>query len=198
MAVAAPYREVEIKVAVPDPPAMLERLNNLGFRVVHARSLESNVIYDTPGGELRGRGELIRIRKIGSDAVFTYKGPATVGRHKEREEIELSIGSPESMGTILERLGYRPGFRYEKYRTELARPGEQGIVMLDETPVGCYLELEGPPGWIDEVAGLLGYAESEYINLSYARLYARECERNGIEAADMVFPQAEQQIGQLT
>jgi adenylate cyclase class 2 len=181
------HTENEIKVAVPDLAALEERLLTLHFQVLHPRVFESNVIYDTPAAELRARGELIRIRQAGARSIFTYKGPATVTRHKEREEMEVLVDSPETMGTILQRLGYVPRFRYEKFRTEWAIPGDEGVVMVDETPVGVYMEMEGPAEWIDTVAGRLGYREADYVNLSYARLYVKECERRGVEAADMVF-----------
>jgi adenylate cyclase class 2 len=181
------HREIEVKVAVADLKALEEQLVSLGFQILHPRVLESNVIYDTPEGALRGRGELIRIRQAGAVATFTYKGPATVLRHKEREEVESLVSSPENLDLILQRLGFVPRFRYEKIRTEWAIPGDEGVLMVDETPIGTYMELEGPPAWIDRLAVELGYCEADYLNLSYARLYARECERQGVAATNMVF-----------
>jgi adenylate cyclase class 2 len=180
-------RENEIKVAVADLPALEARLRSLGFQILHPRVFESNLIYDTSDAALRARGELIRIRQAGANSIFTYKGPATITRHKEREELEVSVGDAQSLGTILERLGYVPRFRYEKYRTEWAMGDDDGIVMLDETPVGNFMELEGPADWIDRTAALLGYSESDYLSLSYARLYAQDCARRGILPGHMVF-----------
>jgi adenylate cyclase class 2 len=187
MAVRAGNKENEVKVAVLDLGALEARLRSLGFQVLHPRVLESNVIFDTPEGELRSQGELIRIRQAGAASIFTYKGRATVRRHKEREELEVGVLQPETMGLILERLGYVPRFRYEKFRTEWSIPGDAGILMVDETPVGTYMEMEGPPEWIDDLAGQLGYGESDYMNLSYARLYLQDCERRGVSAGDMLF-----------
>jgi len=61
------------------------------------------------------------------------------------------------------------------------------VLMVDETPIGCFLELEGPPEWIDRVAEALGYSDADYLNLSYARLYIKSCEEREVEPADMVF-----------
>lgn len=190
MPVGAIHKENEIKVAVHDLHALEERLGELGFLIIRPRVFESNIIYDTPTGDMRARGELIRIRQAASEIIFTYKGPATISRHKEREELEVAIGTPETFAIILQRLGYVPRFRYEKFRTEWARPGEEGVLMVDETPVGTYMELEGPGHWIDSLAAELGYSDSDYVNLSYARLYMLDCERRGVPAADMVFDQA--------
>ena len=187
MAVGTLHKENEIKVAVPDLPALEERLRSLGFQILHPRVFESNLTYDTPDAALRRRGELIRIREAGGNSIFTYKGPATVTRHKEREELELSVGDPQTLGIILQRLGYEPRFRYEKYRTEWAIASDDGVLMIDETPVGIYMELEGPADWIDRLALLLGYAESDYLNISYARLYAEDCARRGVSPSHMVF-----------
>jgi len=187
MAVGVLHKENEIKVAVPDLRALQARLQSLGFEIIQPRVFESNIIYDTPDGAMRTRGELIRIRRAGKSSIFTFKGRATVTRHKEREELEVGVEHPETLGIILERLGYVPRFRYEKFRTEWAISGKEGVLMVDETPIGVYMEMEGPPDWIDALAPQLGYQEGDYVNLSYARLYLRECETRGVEPAHMVF-----------
>ena len=89
------------------------------------------------------------------------------------------------MERIFAGLGFAPVFRYEKYRTEFT-DGE-GVVTLDETPIGDYLELEGGEEWIDRVAAKLGYRESDYVTMSYGRLYLEHCNKNQIEPANMVF-----------
>jgi adenylate cyclase, class 2 len=182
------HQEIEIKLQVADVDRMRQKLRGLGFALIVERGLEQNRIYDTPQGELRQKGELIRLREFDGRSVLTYKGPATVGRHKEREEIEVAVGTTESMALILARLGLEPRFRYEKYRSEWQQAGQEGIAMLDETPVGDYLELEGPGDWIDRTAEQLGYHTEEYVNLSYARLFAAQCAAAGLPEGDMVFP----------
>jgi len=187
MAVGTLHKENEVKVAVPDLDALEIRLRSLGFVILHPRVFESNQLYDLPGADLRARGELIRIRQAGGKSVFTYKGPAIVTRHKEREELEVSVNDPQTLAVILERLGYVPRFRYEKFRTEWVVPGDDGVVMVDETPVGIYMELEGPADWIDNAARNLGYTEPDYLNISYARLYAQDCASRGVIPSHMVF-----------
>jgi adenylate cyclase class 2 len=106
----------------------------------------------------------------------TYKGPATRERHKSREEIEFDVSDPSAFELVLDRLGYSPRFRYEKYRTKFASPGgagiiTAGIITIDETPIGIFIELEGPADWIDRTAAHLGLAQSAYLTASYAALY---------------------------
>jgi adenylate cyclase class 2 len=88
---------------------------------------------------------------------------------------------------MLERLGYLPGFRYEKYRTKFATAGEPGIITLDETPIGVFLELEGAKYWIDHTAGRLGFALSAYSTASYAALYSDFRRENKEFPPDMIF-----------
>jgi hypothetical protein len=71
----------------------------------------------------------------------------------------------------------------------ITRSGSGGTATLDETPAGVFLELEGEPAWIDEVAGKLGFTEPDYITASYIQLYVNHCKRQGVAPADMVFDQ---------
>jgi adenylate cyclase class 2 len=180
-------QETEIKLAVADARTARRLLRAAGFRVSKSRVFETNTAFDTPELGLRRAATLLRVRQAGGVATVTYKGPPVIARHKSREELELEISDARAMGTIMERLGLGPVFRYDKYRTEYRQPGRAGIATLDETPVGVYMELEGTPRWIDRAARKLGFAENDYITASYARLYLEWCERSGVRPSDMVF-----------
>jgi adenylate cyclase, class 2 len=162
--------ETEIKIPFEDGPdrarALIERH---GYAVIEPRTLESDQLFDRPGSELRIADQLLRLRRSGARSTVTYKGPATRERHKSREEIEFEVSDAPAFELILERLGYLPRFRYEKYRTKFAAP--PGIITIDETPIGVFLELEGPADWIDRTAERLGFAPSAYSTASYAALY---------------------------
>jgi adenylate cyclase class 2 len=180
-------RETEIKIRISDVPAIQRRLRKLGFRIHARRVFESNVILDTPGRRLRRKGSLIRIRRVDAKSILTYKGRSKKGRHKSREEIETLVADPNALETLFARLGLKPVFQYEKYRTEYKRPSRGGVVMVDETPVGDYLEIEGSPRWIDTVARELGFSRSEYITESYGAIYVQYCRDQGIRPAQMIF-----------
>ena len=84
----------------------------------------------------------------------------------------MELPDPETFVQILAGLGYVPAFRYEKYRAIYRSAVDpDGIVTIDETPIGTFLELEGEPEWIDRTAVLLGFTPRDYITASYAALY---------------------------
>lgn len=127
--------------------------------------------------------------------VLTYKAPitgmassTTAPRYKERKEIEIVFHPAHALEAILRSLGFRPGFCYEKYRTEYRAAKLKGLHFdLDETPIGTYLELEGPPAAIDRAAMLLGFSPQDYITSTYWDLYVADCRGRGIPPSDLVF-----------
>ncbi len=188
MAHSPSNRETEIKLSLDSTQDGLRRLKRAGFRISKDRVFEANIVFDNAAGTLRTAGTLLRVREVNGSGLLTYKGPGQPGRHKTREEIETRFEQPAAMMTILDRLGFRPAFRYEKFRAEYTDGA--GIATLDETPIGCFLELEGEPKWIDRSAAALGFAESDYITASYLRLYLDDCARRQAVPGDMVFPAA--------
>jgi adenylate cyclase class 2 len=180
-------REVEIKLLLASAEQGRGLLRRAGFRVQRRRVFESNTVFDTPEGSLRARGLLLRLRHVGRRTLLTFKGLAAVGKYKSRPELETVVPDSVIFEAILGGLGFVPVFRYEKYRTEYGGADNRGVVTLDETPIGVYLELEGTPGWIDRTARLLGFAEEHYITDSYGDLYSSFCRRKAIRPKDMVF-----------
>lgn len=179
--------ENEVKIRVSNKAALVDRIRGAGYGESVARLFEANTLYDTPDHQLRAKEMLLRLREVGNKFVITWKGPKISGPHKNRPEIETTLGSAESMAQIFHQLGLDPVFRYEKYRTEFRRSGDPGVITVDETPIGDFLELEGPPAWLDETASLLGFSSPDYVLDSYVKLYVADCERRGVLPTHMVF-----------
>ena len=99
---------------------------------------------------------MLRLRKYGETWTLTHKAKSKAGRHKVRVERETQVENGQQMDAILRALGFAPNFRYEKYRAEWS--DGKGHVVLDETPIGNFGEIEGPPRWIDRTARALGIA----------------------------------------
>lgn len=180
-------KEVEVKLAVRDARSARRRLLTAGFKVSVRRTFETNLVFDTADMTLRRSSRLLRLRQAGKTITLTYKGAPLPGKHKSREELEVEVADLAGMTAILGRLGYQQAFRYDKYRTEFHQSGRSGEVMLDETPVGVFIELEGSPSWIDRTARRLGFDEDAYITASYARLYLEWCAAHEKKPKDMVW-----------
>lgn len=178
-------KEVEIKFVMDNARALERKLRAQGFRRITPRTHEMNTLYDLPGAVLRGRGELLRLRKYGNQWKLTHKAPGKAGRHKTRMETETAVEKGERMDGILRALRFAPTFRYEKFRSEWS--DGSGHVVLDETPIGNYGEIEGPPRWIDRTARALGIKPEQYITDSYAQLFADWKRRTGSPAPEMTF-----------
>jgi adenylate cyclase class 2 len=163
--------ETEIKLSLESAAQGKLLLKRAGFRLRHRRTLEENILFDTARGTLRRSGCALRIRQSRGRAILTYKGPARRGIHKSREELEIEIGDAAQGTRILMRLGFEPAFTYRKFRSEYAGKTAAGIICLDETPAGCFLELEGPPSWIERTRRALGFRASDAVTATYIQLY---------------------------
>jgi adenylate cyclase, class 2 len=201
-------KEREIKLRIEDSPALRRALAKLGARVVKPRVHERNIIFDTPESALAKKEQLLRIRtevpagqrqKGGSHSVLTFKRPIVAAasgskaeRHKVREEIELEVSDGKALARIFEGLGMRASFQYEKFRTTFRFPPlrrwAKGLLLeLDETPIGVFLELEGPASAIDRAAQALGFEKRDYVVANYMDLYRQYCQSRGEEPRDMLF-----------
>jgi adenylate cyclase class 2 len=178
-------QEVEIKFEIADKRSLETALKRAGFKLKTKRTFESNILYDFSDRRLRKRGELVRVRQYGPEWKLTFKAKATSGRHKRREEIETKVADGKALELTLIRLGLTRSFAYEKYRSEWT--DGTGDVVVDETPIGIFGEIEGPARWIDKTAKQLGINGGSYITASYAELFAAWRRRTRSKAADMTF-----------
>jgi adenylate cyclase class 2 len=179
--------ETEIKLRVESATGTRALLRRSGFRIIRPRVFEQNLILDDRLNTLRESNKLLRVRAAGKIFTCTFKGPEFPGRHKRRAELEFRVADFQSCLALFAALGFPETCRYEKYRTEFARAGEPGHVTLDETPIGVFMELEGPARWIDRTAKALGFPRAAYIIESYRTLYEAWCLDRGIEPEDMRF-----------
>jgi adenylate cyclase, class 2 len=181
--------EIELKFGVADVRALRSAADELGFRLVTERTFESNTLYDTPDRQLRGRRQILRLRQYGARSTVTHKRQADNGdgdlRYKTRIETESLIEDCDALAEIFTQLGYGPVFRYEKFRTEWEM--DEGHLVLDETPIGVWAELEGQPAWIDAMLEKLGIAPELQSTESYGKLFVRWKEETGSAAENLMF-----------
>ena len=210
--------EIKLKITdVPAFHRALKRIGARPAGPGTSRVHEENVIFDTPQGGLAKHGQLLRIRTETTEVrgkakksapkqrvILTFKQPLTRpavaekenrsdGPYKVRDEIEVEVAESENLARIFEGLGMSGWFRYEKYRTTFRLPASKSwakglLIELDETPIGTFVELEGPAAAIDRGAEELGYSKRDYVLKNYLRLYMEECRRKGEEPRHMLFP----------
>jgi adenylate cyclase, class 2 len=176
--------EVEIKFRIDDLQRVQQRLREAGFHEETPRTHEMNTLYDRDG-TLRSKGQLFRLRDYGGKWTVTFKAKAINARHKTREELETKVSDGEQMEQIVRALGYQPSFRYEKFRSEWT--DGNGHVVLDETPIGDFGEIEGKPDWIDQIAKKLEIADDKFITQSYTELFFGWQRKTGSDAQEMTF-----------
>jgi adenylate cyclase class 2 len=209
--------ETEIKLKIDDVKALQRALKRLGARpaLKHTgRVREENLLFDTADSRLAKDGQLLRIRTEAPDAVgkkgsqggqrtlLTFKRPiqeptnreaAALRRdYKVREELELEVADGAMLGQIFAGLGMSGWFRYEKYRTTYKLPTSKAwaknlLIEMDETPIGTFVELEGPAEAIDRAAIELGFSKRDYIVKNYLLLYVEDCRKRGEAPKNMVF-----------
>jgi adenylate cyclase class 2 len=184
--------ETEVKIRFPGSPDDAYKLiEQFGYTLRIPRTLEVDQLFDRPDSSLRAADQVLRLRldsnPDGKHWILTYKGPAQRERYKSREEIETGVADGDILALVLNRLGYTPSFRYEKYRTTFGTSHQPGIITVDETPLGIFLELEGRKEWIDETATHLGFSASDYVITSYAGLWQEYLRGRGNAPIDMVF-----------
>jgi adenylate cyclase class 2 len=174
--------ETEVKLKLVSADAARARLEALGAVRVRERHLEDNVLFDDAEGSLRVSGTVLRLRETPQGGILTFKGPREIKEGiKSREERETAVEAPAQVRAILRNLGYRAVFRYQKYRESWSHRGQE--IEVDETPIGCFLEIEGDPAGIARVAEELGFKPSDYIAESYVALFLASGGKG-----DMVFP----------
>jgi adenylate cyclase class 2 len=177
--------EREVKLRFASVEAAREAVLAAGAAPVRGRRLQEDSLLDTADGLLRDRRSALRVRMESGRALLTFKGPIQPSIFKVREELETVVGDGAVLLRLLEELGFRVWFRYEKYREEFAL--DDAVVAIDETPVGIFVEIEGSDPTIAAIARGLGRGPSDYILDSYRGLFIRDCERRGIAVTDMLF-----------
>lgn len=180
------YTETEIKLHVPDLAAMEARLRAAGAELASPRVFEANIRYDDASGRLSAQNIVLRLRQD-TRTRLTYKEdlPASDSEHHSRFEAEVEISDFDAMATILARLGYTPAMRYEKYRTTYHLHGAE--VVLDELPMGTFMEIEGESAAIHQVVAALDAGHLPRMPASYVEVFERLRRALHLQFADMTF-----------
>lgn len=128
---------------------------------------EENTLYTGPGLEQGNR--VLRLRRVGGRAVFTFKESlASSSGFKRRREDETAVADADALAAILDALGYTPAVVYEKRRETWLVAGVE--VVLDELPFGLFVEIEGEEELILKAERLLELVDAPVEPVSYPQL----------------------------
>jgi adenylate cyclase, class 2 len=178
-------QEIEVKFPLRDRHELVRKLHDIGGQRLYPETFEDNIVLDRRG-ELRTKGALLRVRKFGKYSIATFKGPMSIeGGVKTREEVQTGVESFELAIQLFDSLGYKPVFRYQKFR-EVWRVREAEVV-IDRTPIGEYFEIEGQIDMIRSLAADLGMEMEQAIRQTYADLYRQARRTRADLPNDMVF-----------
>ena len=177
--------EREVKIRFSDPDHARAALAAIGAVPLRPRRLQDDTLFDTPGGALRAKRAVVRLRREPDRAYVTFKGPVQPGPMKLREEQETEVADADVLRRVLHELGLEAWFRYQKFREEFEAPGV--VIALDETPVGTYLEIEGSEEGILTVTDALGRSPADFVLDSSRGLFAAFALAHNLNTRDMLF-----------
>src|SRR3954465_265515 len=147
-------QEIEVQFQLRDRADLVRRRHEIGAQRLYPETFEDNIVLDRRG-EVGTRGALLRLRQFGKYPLAPYKGPMSIeGGVKSREEVQTGIESFELAIQLFDTLGFKPVFRYQKYREVWRVRGAE--VVIDRTPIGDYFEIEGSVDLIRDIAASVG------------------------------------------
>lgn len=140
--------EVEAKYRFSDWPTLEAVLVAAGATVDPVRE-DTDHYFHAPDRDFARTDEAVRLRRIGENNYYTYKGPKTDTATKTRTEIELPLGTGAQVAAQAVRwltaIGYKPVAVVSKLRRvyHLQRGGFAMQVCLDDVgAIGRFVELE--------------------------------------------------------
>ncbi len=167
--------EIEAKIKVEDIASYIPLLKKAGAKLV-MQLLQKDSFFDSPARELLQNDSGLRLRKETNlqnnttRIILCHKGPARVGKYKQRQETELEVSNFGIACQLLQNLGFEAVATVEKHREQWQLGG--CWVCLDRVAkLGDFVEVEGPSEEaIATVLGQLDLADREHIQESYVKM----------------------------
>ncbi len=161
--------EIELKVRVATLEGLEDRLRAAGFRESVPFGPEQSTLWDREGA-LREKRQAVRVRSYGGITSLTWKGPRSPDPMlKIRPEVETQVANREALEAILRALDLAPTMEMTKVRATWVAAGL--MVCLDQTPFGCFVEIEGSQEAILVTRSALGLDDAEVETRSYPALF---------------------------
>lgn len=178
--------EIEVKFYLPDPGRIKSRIKELGTEF-NDKSFERNIRFEDKDCSLLKKNALLRLRKTESRTELTYKGepPGKNREFKVHQELEIAVNDFDTTAAILENLGFHAEQVYEKHRQTYTL-GDT-VLCADQMPFGNFLEIEGQPDAIRQIAENLGLDWQERILANYLAIFDRLKAEYGLAFNDVTF-----------
>jgi adenylate cyclase class 2 len=132
--------EIEIKSPTRDYKDILKKISIMGFEFSETR-VEEDIYFNHPCRDFYSTDEALRIRKVNSKNILTYKGPKLGARAKSRVEQEVLVENLETMTEILLSLGFVVSGQVTKTRS-IYSMDEVEITIDRVENLGDYVEIE--------------------------------------------------------
>ena len=157
-------KEIEVKVLEIGRAKVEKRLKSLGAKKTFDGEIKA-LYFDCPDRSLRKAKDVLRLRKVGSKAVLTYKKFVKDGFAKVREELETEVSDFDTARSILRNLGFSTWLEMRKHRTTYELDGahfEFDKYKGEYSFIPEFLEIEAKsPSQIHKYAKLLGFKKSD-------------------------------------
>jgi adenylate cyclase class 2 len=150
------------------------------------RTYEENLRFDTPDGQLIRQRRLLRLRRDRRNTITYKEAPAQQDQDfKVLHEYEVEVSDFAEAHAILEKLGFAPTMRYEKYRETFIYQGAE--IVLDEVPFGTFMEIEAPREVIRSIAIALGLDFAARLVAGYGEIFDAVRATYNLAGTDMTF-----------
>ncbi len=165
--------EIEIKFYLTD----IQRIRNRIFElkaVSSGRVFEQNVRFEDSDGSLTRKKSLLRLRQDARTRLTFKSEPPPENRSNEFkifQELELEVSDFDTMTAILEALGFH----------------REQVLCLDTMPFGDFLEIEGEPDDIRNLADALGLPWEDRILKNYLGMFESLRQGLDLQFSDITF-----------
>ncbi len=182
------FLEIEVKFHLVDIARTRERLAALGA-ACEANVRETNIRFEDRHHSLYRQKALLRLRKA-DKVTLTHKSDPPENDSRTRQfkihkELEVIVDDFNVMRSILESLGFHAAQVYEKNRETWAL--ERAQICLDQMPYGSFIEIEGEPAVIQQLAETLCLKWHDRILLNYLEMFSAIKTDQGLPFNDVTF-----------
>ena len=169
-------KEIEVKILDINEEEIKEKLSSLGAKKYFDGEVNA-VHFDSPHRELRKTGECLRVRTVGDEVEFCYKGKDESKVFKSKEEIEVKTNNFENTIKILENLGFERFHEAKKHRQSF-KLGNVKFELDKYSEIPVFLEIEAPSEEeVVEYVKKLGFTMEQTTNLGAREIIKQYLER---------------------